>query len=70
MVISHSQFSIPIFIRSKNETIVEYAHALLPLYTHSDGAANATIPPLIANPYAWNNIANMIFCEPHVLLHT
>lgn len=59
-----------LFIRCENETIIECAHYYLYTCTHSDGAANATIPPLIANPYAWNNIANMIFCEPHVLLHT
>ena len=33
------------------------------LLFYSDGAANATIPPLIANPYTWANIANMIFCK-------
>jgi len=32
-------------------------------FNRSDGAANATIPPLIANPYTWANIANMIFLE-------
>ena len=33
------------------------------LLSYSEGSMNATIPSLVLNPYAWNRIANMIFCE-------